>query len=115
MRHLAFPTGVAMLPAALLATALHSAAAQAQTVAPTPALPPAAQPSVPAEIQNGGPASRSPQTVLPDPQPGAGNRGVIAPPPSTDPGLTVPPPANGAMPVIPPPGAPGGDRRVVPK
>ena len=117
-----------MLPAALLVVAaLHSSAAQAQTTTPVPTLPPAAQPTAPAEIPNGDPATRadppraadptssSPQTALPAPQPGAGNRGVIAPPQSTDPGITVSPPANGMMPVIPPPGAPGGDQRVVPK
>ncbi len=127
-RQFALSTGVAMLPAALfIAAALQGSAVQAQTAAPVPTLPPAAQPTAPAEIQNGGPATRadppraadpaspSPQTVLPAPQPGAGDRGVIAPPRSTDPGLTVSPPANGMMPVIPPPGAPGGDQRVVPK
>jgi len=126
-RHSALPTGIAMLPAALLVVAaLHSSAAQAQTT-PVPTLPPAAQPTAPTEIPNGGsatqadppraadPTSPSPQTALPAPQPGAGNRGVIAPPQSTDPGITVSPPANGMMPVIPPPGAPGGDQRVVPK
>jgi len=127
-RHSPFPTAVAKLPAALLVVAaLHVATAQAQTATPVPTLPPAAQPTAPAEIPNGGPATRadpprtaepaspSPQTDLPLPQPGAGNRGVVAPPQSTDPGMTVSPPANGLMPVIPPPGAPGGDQRVVPK
>jgi len=123
----AFPTGIAMLPGALLVVALHSSATQAQTTTPVPTLPPAAQPTAPTEIPNGGSATRadppratnptspSPQTALPAPQPGAGNRGVIAPPQSTDPGISVSPPANGMMPVIPPPGAPGGDQRVVPK
>ena len=113
-RHSAFPIGVVMLPVALLViAALQGFVAQAQTA--------------PVEIPNGGPAIRadppraadpaspSPQTALPAPQPGAGNRGVVAPPQSTDPGMTVSPPANGMMPVIPPPGAPGGNQRVVPK
>lgn len=127
-RHSAFPIGIAMLPVALLViAALQGFVAQAQTAPPVPTLPPAAQPTAPVEIPNGGPAIRadppraadpaspSPQTALPAPQPGAGNRGVVAPPQSTDPGMTVSPPANGMMPVIPPPGAPGGNQRVVPK
>jgi len=127
-RHSALPTGIAMLPAALLVVAaLHSSAAQAQTTTPVPTLPPAAQPTAPAEIPNGDPATRAdpprtaepaspfPQTALPGPQPRAGNQGVIAPPQSTDPGMTVSPPANGMMPVIPPPGTPGSDQRVIPK
>jgi len=49
-----------MLPAALLVVAaLHSSAAQAQTTAPVPTLPPAAQPTAPAEIPNGDPATRA--------------------------------------------------------
>lgn len=127
-RHLARPTGLAVLPTAwLVALALQCTPAQAQTVPPVPALPLAAQPTAPAEIQDGSratgadppraahPASPSPQTALPAPQPGAGDRGVITPPPSADPGMTARPPASGRMPVIPPPGSPGGDQRVVPK
>ena len=124
-RHPASTAGLAALLAA--ATLLQAAPARAQTAPPVPALPPAAQPAAPAEIQGGGPATRaeppraanpgdpSPQTMLPAPQPGAGDRGVITPPPSAAPGMSVPPPASGAMPVIPPPGSPRGDRGVVPK
>jgi len=92
-RHSALPTAIAMLPAALLiVAALQGSVGQAQTTTPVPTLPPAAQPTAPAEIPNGGPATRvdppraadlaspSPQTALPAPQPGAGNRGVVAPP-----------------------------------
>lgn len=127
---LASPISLGMLPAALLViAALQGSALQAQTlppVPPVPALPPTAQPTAPAEIQGGpatrtgppraaDPASPSPQTALPAPQPGAGNRGVITPPPSADPGLRLPPPSSGTTRVIPPPGSPGGDQRIVPK
>lgn len=116
-----------MLPAALfVVAALQAPAAQAQTAPPVPALPPAVQPTAPPEVQ-GGPATRaapprndnpqspSPQTDRPAPQPGAGNRGVIAPPQAADPGMTVAPPSGGTMSVIPPPGSPGSNQRVVPK
>ncbi len=89
---------------------------QAQTAPPLPALPPAAQPSAPADIiqGDGRGAPSAPSPAQPTPQPGAGDRGVLIPPPSADPGLKMPPSSGGAMPVIPPPITPGDNQRVRP-
>jgi len=103
------------------------------------AVPPAAAPTAPAEIQPGHPANgrptviapskgeSGPQTAVPAPLPpgagadtpgGSARGGLIAPPPASgDPGINKGAPRAGSdtMPVIPPPGAPGGNPRVVPK
>ena len=99
------------------------------------AVPPAASPAAPAEIQPGHPppattgstGQSGPQAATPVPLPpgagadtpgGSARNGVIAPPPPAgDSAINQGAPragAPGAM-VIPPPGSPGGDPRVVPK
>lgn len=122
-RHLrsVLAAGLALLPAAWPSAAAGSRVEGAVVQASPP------HRATPAETQSGGPAKQtapsrsadsagpSSQTPSPPPRPGAGDRGVIAPPPSVESGMTtLPPPAGGAMPVIPPPVPPGGDRDVVP-
>ena len=109
-----------------------AASANGQTNPPVATVPPAGQPTTPAEIQPGhpatgdAPASRTaPQTAVPAPlSPGAGadtpggsaRSGVIRPPPAAgDPGMTRSAPPVGTMPVIPPPGTAGNNAHVVPK
>ena len=105
-----------LISAAMFVVALEGSVAQAQTAPPVPALPPAAQPSAPADIiqgdGRGAPSSRS--IDQPTSQPRIGDRGVLVPPPSTDLGLKVPPTSGGTMPVIPPPVFPGRNQPVRP-
>jgi Uncharacterized protein conserved in bacteria (DUF2171) len=105
------------------------------------AVPPAAAPTAPAEIQPGHPGDggqstvvapskgeSGPQTAAPAPLPpsagadtpgGSARGGVIATPPTAgdaEINKSAPRAGSDAMPVIPPPGAPGsGNPRVVPK
>src|SRR5437016_11988 len=86
-------------------------------------IPPAAQPTVPAEIQPGhapkgnalpdAPNSDpAPSPSTPSPQPG----GVIRPPHVGDTGVKPPPRSfDSTAPVIQAPGSPGGNQNVVPK
>lgn len=118
---------------ALLALA---AAAYAQGGATaSDAVPPAASPAAPAEIQPGHPppattgstGSSGPQSAAPAPLPpgaradtpgGSSRHGVIAPPSAVgDQEINKGAPGAGALgtPVIPPPGTPGGNPKVVPK
>ena len=106
-----------LFSAALFAlVAVPGFSVHAQTAPPVPALPPAAQPSAPADIIQGDGRGTppAPSPAQPSPQPGAGDRGVLIPPPSADPGLKVPPASGGTMRVIPPPVTPGENQRVRP-
>ena len=105
-----------LFSAAMFIVALEGSVVQAQTAPPVPALPPAAQPSAPADIiqGDGRGTPSSPSIDQPTSQPRIRDRGVLVPPPSTDLGLKVPPTSGGAMPVIPPPVTPGGNPRVRP-
>jgi hypothetical protein len=117
------------LPWAACSTALlFGTAVYGQTTPLAPEMPPAAQPTVPAEIQPGHTATGnavpgmprepapSPQTALPSPQPEGKETGVIRPPPVGDAGITKPPPSSDlTMPIVPPPGSPGGNQNIVPK
>jgi len=97
-----------LFSAAMFVVALEGSVVQAQIAPPVPALPLAAQPSAPADIiqGDGRGTPSSPSIDQPTSQPRIGNRGVLVPPPFTDPGLRMPPSAGGMMPVIPPPVTP---------
>ncbi len=114
--------------AACSAALLFGTAVYGQTTLPVPGTPPAAQPTVPAEIQPGHPATGnvapgtprelapSPQTAFPSPQREGKETGVIRPPPVGDAGISKPlPSSDSTMPVVPPPGSPKGNQNIVPK
>ena len=114
--------------AACSAALLFGTAVYGQTTLPVPGTPPAAQPTAPAEIQPGHPATGnaspgtprepapSPQTAFPSPQREGTETGVIRPPPVGDAGISKQSPSSDlTMPIVPPPGSPRGDQNIVPK
>jgi hypothetical protein len=115
--------------AACSAALLFGPAVYGQATLPVPGTPPAAQPTTPAEIQPGHPATGnaapgtptepapSPQTAFPAPQPDGKETGVIRPPPVGDAGISKRSPSSDlTMPIVPPPGSsPRGDQNIVPK
>ncbi len=106
-----------LLSAALFAlVAMPGSAVQAQTAPPMPGLPPAAQPSAPADIIQGD--GRGAPIVPPidqlTSQPRIGDRGVTVPPPFADMGLKVPPTSGRTLQVNPSPASPGGNRPIPP-
>jgi hypothetical protein len=114
--------------AACSAALLFGTPVDGQTRLPVPGTPLATQPTVPAEIQPGHPATGnaapgtprepapSPQTAFPSPQREGKQTGVIHPPPVGDAGISkLSPSSDSTMPIVPPPGSPRGGQNIVPK